>query len=187
MTGPGAAKGLLVLSHGLESSPQARKVQALRPLAVEQGWRTETPDYRGQSPEQRVAQLLELVSADKGPVVLVGSSMGAVVSVLAAQRVQVAGLFLMAPPVYHPGYQHLDHSVQSPVLHIVHGWHDDVVEAENVIRFAREHAATLHLVDDDHALCGDVPLLERFFVDFLSEVNRSLRSVAAPRSPSDAP
>jgi hypothetical protein len=34
----------------------------------------------------------------------------------------------------------------------VHGWHDVIVPVENSIRWAREHHATLHVLDSDHRL-----------------------------------
>ena len=39
---------------------------------------------------------------------------------------------------------------------IVHGWHDDVVPADNSIRFARDCKAELHLIDGDHRLTDNV-------------------------------
>jgi pimeloyl-ACP methyl ester carboxylesterase len=50
---------------------------------------------------------------------------------------------------------------------IVHGWHDTVVPVENSIRWAREHQATLHLLNSDHRLenqLGPICLLLRAFL-----------------------
>ena len=162
----------MLFSHGRESGPGSRKIGILRPLAAERGWQTETPDYRGMTPAERIDLLLERVGQRQEPVALVGSSMGGIVSVLAAQKIPVAGLFLMAPAVYYPGYEELDHAVRTPVMHILHGWADTVVSPESVIRFAREHHATLHLVDDGHNLLGRIHDLERLFVDFLDQLEQ---------------
>ena len=39
-------KGTIILSHGLESGPQATKVSALARVAEELGWASIRPDYR---------------------------------------------------------------------------------------------------------------------------------------------
>ncbi|MEM9305189.1 MAG: alpha/beta hydrolase, partial [Pseudomonadota bacterium] len=138
----------------------------------ERGWRVIAPHYRGDASERRDL-LLETIAGEAGPVALTGSSMGGIVSVMAAQERPVAGLFLLAPAVYYPGHDHLDHSVETPVVHIIHGWRDDVIAPDWVIRFAREHRATLSLVDDDHRLSGDRLALERIYADFLDALDRA--------------
>ena len=50
---------------------------------------------------------------------------------------------------------------------IIHGWKDDVVPVENSIRFAREHSATLHILDSDHRLHNELPLVNYLFEFFL--------------------
>jgi len=167
MTGPAASRGLVVFSHGLESGPRARKIQWLRPLAAERGYRVDVPDYRGQDAAARTARLEARIAQEDEPVALVGSSMGGIVSVRVAQRRPVAGLFLLAPAVYYPGYEDRDHHVRTGPIHIVHGWRDAVIAPEAVIRFAREHRSLLHLIDDDHRLAGHRAGLERLFEDFL--------------------
>src|SRR5690606_8680712 len=44
--GAAIVKGTVVLSHGLESGPQATKVSALARVAGELGWTSIRPDYR---------------------------------------------------------------------------------------------------------------------------------------------
>ena len=39
-------KGTVILSHGLESGPQATKVSALAEVCAELGWDSVRPDYR---------------------------------------------------------------------------------------------------------------------------------------------
>ena len=108
-------KGHCILSHGFESGPDATKVTALADVAERLGWTHERPDYTdldgkrevtplGDVPA-RIARLLALVqaAAQRGPVVLAGSSLGAYISGHVSQQVPVAGLFLMAPPVVMQG------------------------------------------------------------------------------------
>jgi pimeloyl-ACP methyl ester carboxylesterase len=42
---------------------------------------------------------------------------------------------------------------------IVHGWHDAVVPVENSIRWAREHRATLHVLDSDHRMEDQITII----------------------------
>ena len=49
----------------------------------------------------------------------------------------------------------------------MHGWRDDVVPVENSIRYAREHGATLHIVDADHRMLDHVTLINYLFEYFL--------------------
>ena len=39
-------KGTVILSHGLESGPQATKVSALAAVCADLGWDSVRPDYR---------------------------------------------------------------------------------------------------------------------------------------------
>ena len=85
----------------------------------------------------------------------------------AASRLEPRGLFLLAPAFYMPGFEaHTPHEIACPTV-IVHGWHDDIVPAENSIRWAREHGAALHLLNSDHRLedqIGAICLLLRDFM-----------------------
>ena len=103
--------------------------------------------------------------------VLVGSSMGGHVATAAADRLSAAGLFVLAPAYYMEGYEDLTPPPPAMPVFIVHGWHDDVVPVDNSIRFARECAATLYLVDGDHRLTANIAAINRqldAFIDSLS-------------------
>jgi alpha/beta superfamily hydrolase len=50
---------------------------------------------------------------------------------------------------------------------IVHGWRDEVVPVENSIKFAREHNATLHILDSDHRLHSELSFVNYLFEYFL--------------------
>jgi predicted esterase len=82
--------------------------------------------------------------------------MGGHVATAAAERVNAAGLFVLAPAYYMEGYEELTPPAPGIPTCIVHGWRDDVVPADNSIRFARSCGAELHLIDGDHRLTDNV-------------------------------
>ncbi len=165
-------KGTVILSHGLESGPQATKVSALAEVAVALGWVEVRPDYRDldarRDPREidaRVARALGAAPA-QGRVVFAGSSMGAFTSGLASIERDSAGVFLMALPVGIPGYSRPFAAAAVPTS-MVHGWRDEICPVDAAIDYARGRAATLHLVDDDHRLGTHVGYCARLFHDFL--------------------
>lgn len=168
-------KGHVLLSHGLESGPQATKVTAMAAVAQARGWRSTRPDFRDLDAsgdplriDDRVGRLLEAVRPGE-PLVLAGSSMGAFASGLASLAVPCRGLFLLAPPLAIPGYPRA--LALAPVAtEIVHGWHDELIPAQGVIDFARQRRIDLHLVDDAHRLAGHVELIAEWFGLFLDRL-----------------
>ena len=165
-------KGLVLFSHGKDSSPLATKITAMRPVAEAQGWATRAIDYKGENDgARRLQQLIAEVQSHQGNLVLVGSSLGGMVSVIASQQLDLSGLFLLAPAVYWPGFEHLDYSCRAGQIEIVHGWHDDVVPVEVSIRLAREHSATLHILDDDHRLVSRLDEIKLLFSRFLDKLD----------------
>lgn len=152
--------GTIILSHGLESGPQATKVSALAEIAEALGWASVRPDYRDidarRDPAaigERVAQAL-CHAPSTGRVVFAGSSMGAFVSGLASLQRPCEALFLMALPLVIPGYGPFAAAAVPTVL--VHGWGDDICPVDAAIDFARGRGDTLHLVRDDHRLGAHV-------------------------------
>ena len=124
-------------SHGKESGPWGNKIAAMADVARDRGVDVESIDYRGlKNPGHRVAKLLDHLENVPGPVLLVGSSMGGHVAAAASAEVGAAGLFLLAPAFYMPGYESLTPVPRARRIAIVHGWHDDVVPAANSVRFA---------------------------------------------------
>lgn len=81
------SRGHCILSHGFESGPDALKVTALANVAEQLGWTHERPEYTDLDARREVSalgdvqgrlqRLLEIAraAADKGPLVLVGSSL----------------------------------------------------------------------------------------------------------------
>jgi fermentation-respiration switch protein FrsA (DUF1100 family) len=55
---------------------------------------------------------------------------------------------------------------------IVHGWNDTVVPVDNSIRYAREHRARLHLIDDDHRMTTSIRDIAQYLAQFLLQLNR---------------
>ncbi len=154
-------KGMIILSHGLESGPHAAKVSALAEVAADLGWDSVRPDYRAIDATRDLGAIeartaLALASAPaEGRVVFAGSSMGALVSGFASLRRPCAALFLMALPVGIPDLPVAFDAARVPTA-LVHGWRDELCPADAAIAFARARGDTLHLVDDDHRLGAHV-------------------------------
>lgn len=171
-------KGHCILSHGFESGPDATKVTALAEAAERLGWSHERPDYTDLDAKReagelgdvaaRVERLLGLAkaAASRGPLVLAGSSLGAWISGRASLYVPVQALFLMAPPVAMKGAPPLD-AARVPTS-ILHGWHDELIPAAEVVDWARERDARLLLVDDSHRLSDHVAASAEAFAALLA-------------------
>jgi len=167
-------KPLLILSHGLESGPDATKVSALAAIAQPLGYRSVRPDYRDLDAardvrriDERIARLKQHVAADE-PVILAGSSMGAFISALASVELNCIGLFLIALPTRISGYARQFEAARVPTA-LVHGWDDELCPVNAVIEFARARGDTLTLVRDDHRLSAHVDFVARQFRDFLGQ------------------
>jgi predicted alpha/beta-hydrolase family hydrolase len=169
--GPSPLKGTIILSHGLESGPQATKVSALAAVAEQLGWFSVRPDYRDLDATRDVRAISDrtaraLASApSEGRIVFAGSSMGAFISGHASLQRRCEALFLMALPVGIPGYA-LEYDAAKVPTVLVHGWRDEICPVEAAISFARKRGDTLHLVDDDHRLGAHV--------DYCAEAFRQL-------------
>lgn len=161
-------------SHGQESGPWGSKIQAMATVAEDSGASVTSVDYRGMDdPSERVEKLLR-ECADLDHVVLVGSSMGGYVATAAAIQMKVDGLFVLAPAYYMPGYEKLTPLPPACPMAIVHGWNDDVVPVENSLRYARDAAADLHILDSDHRLTANIEQINQLFRDFIHRVAASL-------------
>ena len=160
----------VIFSHGQESGPWGTKIKAMAERAGELGCRSDSIDYRGLAePADRVARLLGECAGIEDRLILVGSSMGGHVATAAAADLRAAGLFLLAPAFYMPGYEDLTPVPPDIPISIVHGWNDDIVPAENSIRFARKHGATLHMVNGDHRLTGNIEEINEYLTYFINK------------------
>lgn len=171
-------RGHCILSHGFESGPDATKVTALADVAERLGWTHERPDYtdldarREVSPlgdvQARMARLHALAQAAvaRGPLVLAGSSLGAYISGYVSRQLPVAGLFLMAPPVVMDGAPPMP--AASVPTSIIHGWHDELIPAAQVVEWAGARDARLLLVNDAHRLSDHVQVSAEAFAALLA-------------------
>ena len=158
----------VIFSHGKESGPNGFKIQRLRKIAEHFGCKTDSIDYRHTlDPDERVDCLRQQLPENGAKTLLVGSSMGGYVALVASVEFAAAGLFLMAPALYIPGWQIQDYPSKANLIEILHGWGDDVIPVDHSIRFARESCCNLHLIDGDHALNGVIETVENHFTAFL--------------------
>lgn len=168
-------KGHVLLSHGLDSGPQASKVTALAKVAEELGFRTTRPDYRDLDATKDVNRIDERITRLKQSIVagedliLAGSSMGGFISGLASLDLPCVGLFLIAPPITIPGYRRPFAAARIPTM-LVHGWNDELTPPGEVIDFAQARNDTLVLVNDSHRLSNHVEFIAEQFKQFISKL-----------------
>ncbi len=166
--------GHVIISHGLDSGPDASKATALAKVAGQLGWTHERPDYRDLDvlgPLGDVGGRMLVVSQftlanTRKPLVLAGSSMGAYISAHVSREVPVAGLFLMAPPIALETNPRYLKAAMVPTR-IVHGWEDELIPAMDVVRWAQRRQDTLVLVPDRHRLAAHVEFCAEEFGRFL--------------------
>ena len=159
-------------SHGKESGPWGTKIKQMAPIAKELGFAVESIDYQGISdPDERVDKLLHWYYEFSGRVVLVGSSMGAYVAAVAAEKLEVDGLFLLAPAVSIPGFGKVSNpQIKTNKSAIVHGWQDEVIPVSLIIDFAQKQNVALHLLPGEHDLIGVLPAVLDIFSNFLMDL-----------------
>ncbi len=163
----------VIFSHGQESGPWGTKIRAMAELARELGCAADSIDYQGiADPTERVQKLLQECASIDDTLILVGSSMGGHVATAAAGQLRAAGLFVLAPAYYMPGYEELTPVPPDMPICIVHGWHDDIVPVQNSIRFAGSCGATLHLVDGDHRLTSNIDEINYYLKRFIEQINK---------------
>lgn len=164
---------VVIYNHGKDSVPWGEKTVALADVAKRHGYKVESLDYRPQlDPDERVKQLLALDLSDYRQIVLIGSSMGAYVATVASETIKPKGLFLLAPAFYLPGYRQTEFVPPAAHTLVFHGWRDDVVPPENSWRFCKQHRIRLKMLDDDHRLIAQLPVLAQEFDRFLTELEQ---------------
>lgn len=165
----------VIFAHGKESGPWGTKITALANIASLKGFSVLSHDYTQLlNPDARVEQLINQELPASGITILAGSSMGdGYVATVASKIIKPEGLFLMAPAFYLPGYNEQRPYPYAKKTVVVHGLKDDIVPAENSIRFAREHNSELHLLDGDHQLTDQLAKIEELFGQFLDKVFQS--------------
>ena len=161
---------LVVFSHGKESGPHGNKISSMRSIAEDLGFSTVSLDYTKCSHETERVDLLKSFlrkQKQKQKLVLVGSSMGGYVSATVANEIELQGLFLLCPAVYHYEFTQQFYAPKTMNIALVHGWEDDIILPQSSIDFAREHKAELLLVQDGHRLKNALPSILPWFRQFL--------------------
>ncbi len=161
----------IYFSHGKESGPWGTKIKRLAEIAAAREYAVESIDYTDtMDPDLRVERLLDALGRERDEYLLVGSSMGGYVSLVASESMNTRAVFLMAPALYIPGYRRQEYRSRAPQIEIVHGWSDDIIPTEHSIRYACEADCTLHLIAGDHALNGSLEMVTSLFEGFLERV-----------------
>jgi predicted esterase len=124
-------------------------------------------------PNARVEKLIAECKGIDDDLVLVGSSMGGHVATAAADVAGAAGLFVLAPAYFMPGYEDLTPDPPVMPICIVHGWRDDVVPVENSIRFAASCNAELHVLNGDHRLTENLGEINYYLQRFIEKISAS--------------
>ena len=81
-------------------------------------------------------------------------------------RRPVLGVFLMAPPTQLRDFPLRLEAARVPTR-VVHGWHDELIPAAEVVRWAQARSDVLLLVDDGHRLAAHVDFCAQEFGRFL--------------------
>jgi len=158
----------IYFSHGKESGPWGDKIKRLAAIASECGCDVESIDYTDLTdPDLRVERLLGILQEEGDRFILVGSSMGGYVALVASQHVNAHAVFLLAPAINIPGYEIQTYSSNPGHLEIVHGWSDEIIPPEHSIKFAKEADCSLHLISGDHRLKSSIETVEELFKQFL--------------------
>ena len=161
----------VIFSHGKESGPWGTKIKRLSEVAKGIEFEVDSLDYRAyQNPDDRVYQLLNYLNDEKNEFILVGSSMGGYVSLVAAENTNPRSVFLMAPALYLERYQKQEYPTICKNIEIVHGKSDEVIPYEHSVRYAKESQCTLHLIEGDHRLTSSLKQAESIFESFLEKV-----------------
>ncbi len=161
----------VIFSHGQESGPWGTKIRAMAAEVRSLGCDADSVDYRGISdPGERVSKLLAHCAGIDAPLILVGSSMGGHVATAAAAELGAAGLFVLAPAYFMPGYELLTPQPPGMPIAIVHGWRDDVVPVENSVRFAEACQAELHILDSGHRLTEKIDDINYYLRRFIEKI-----------------
>lgn len=134
------------------------------------GFEVDSIDYTDtMDPDVRVDRLVNVLKHEQQDIILVGSSMGGYVSLVASAQVAVKGVFLLAPALYISGYKVQEYPCNT-VVEIVHGWSDDVIPPENSIKYAQHTESSLHLINGDHRLNSSMEEVTQLFNVFLNKL-----------------
>ncbi len=162
-------KPLVIFSHGKVTGPNSSRIKSLSQIAIRMGYEVQSLDYRRLQTQERVNKLNQYLDELERPYVLVGTSMGGYVSAVSALSHDPLGIFLISPALYLDGYAEAQVEKLSCPTTVVHGWDDDIVPVQNVIRFAKSAKASLHVFAGGHRLRNKLSETESCFEQFLRE------------------
>jgi predicted alpha/beta-hydrolase family hydrolase len=161
----------VIFSHGQESGPWGTKIKALADIAKQYGHEVDSIDYTDISrPDERAGKLITVLADITQPVILVGSSMGGYVSLVASEHSPCEGLFMIAPALYMPQYAKQHYASMSTRICVVHGLSDDVIPYQHSQQYAQSSACELHLIEGDHRLNSSLDEVCRIFHKFLASM-----------------
>lgn len=171
-----ATTNTVFIFHGRDSSPQGRKIQAMRAIAGRCGWKAVVPDFsKIKDPDERVRLFLESYDEPAGKIILAGSSMGSYVAIEASKSIQPNALFLLAPAIYIKGYGQANPEPKADHITVVHGWDDKLIAPACAVRFSDKFKTNLHLLNDGHELYQSLPFIEKTFQDLLDQFSGKSR------------
>ncbi|MFA3792555.1 YqiA/YcfP family alpha/beta fold hydrolase [Aliiglaciecola sp. SL4] len=160
----------VIFSHGKESGPWGSKIRKLAEIAQNLGYSVDSIDYSDMdNPDRRVDKLIKILATTDDKVVLVGSSMGGYVSMVAAQEHTCEGIFLLAPALYMPNYAIQSYSPNTQNLCIVHGLGDEVIPYQHSAKYAQQSKCELHLIEGDHRLNSSLDEVSEIYTAFLTQ------------------
>lgn len=161
----------VIFSHGKESGPWGTKIRALAEIAKQYDYEVDSIDYAGiSSPDKRAGKLITVLADIAQPVILVGSSMGGYVSLVASEHCACEGLFMLAPALYLPDYAKQSYTSKAKSICIVHGLSDDIIPYQHSQKYAQESNCELHLIEGDHRLNTSLDKVCGIFDEFLAKV-----------------
>jgi len=164
-------------SHGKESGPWGHKITVLANVARKQGCSVNSIDYSDiLDPDLRVERLVNILINEKDDFLLVGSSMGGYVSLVASEMVSAKGVFLLAPALFMQDYKKQIYTNKNNI-EIVHGWSDEIIPTENSIKFAKSINCSLHLTAGDHRLNSSLDVVTQIFSGFIASTIQKIGKI----------
>jgi len=162
----------IVFSHGLEGKQWGSKIKSMAEHVNQLG-EIHSLDYQGiKSPDERAQRLIEHLKKLTGDIVLIGSSMGGYVSIMASNCDKVKGMMLLAPALYLEGYNILNPTTTCKNACVIHGWNDEIVPYQHSVKFAYEHQIPLKLVSDGHRLANSQNILNSELKGIIDQITR---------------
>ncbi len=165
----------VILSHGKESDTCGTKSRALGDIAKQYGHEVDSIDYKGiSSPDERAGKLMTvladiLMQGTPQKIILVGSSMGGYVSLVASEHYACEGLFMLAPALSMPDYAKQSYVSIAKNICVVHGLSDDIIPYQHSQQYAQESGCELHLIKGDHRLNTSLDEVCEIFGQFLAK------------------